>query len=171
MTTALTQTDIAMLRTAIAIAERSRVHGNHPFGAVLVASDGTVLAEAENTVVTERDATGHAEANLARIASKKFDRADLRRSTLYTSTEPCAMCSGAIYWTGIGRVVYALAETELLALTGDHHDNPTLALPCREVFARGQTPVTVAGPALQDEAVRPHEGFWISDPADRGSQP
>ena len=160
MTTALTGTDITMLRTAIAVAERSRVHGNHPFGAVLVAPDGTVLAEAENTVVTERDATGHAEANLARIASKRFDRADLRRSTLYTSTEPCAMCSGAIYWTGIGRVVYGLAETELLALTGSHHENPTLALPCREVFARGQTPVTVVGPALQDEAARPHKGFW-----------
>jgi len=70
------------------------------------------------------------------------------------------MCSGAIYWTGIGRVVYALSEAALLALTGDHPENPTLSLPCRDVFARGQRPVDVIGPLLEDEASLPHRGFW-----------
>jgi tRNA(Arg) A34 adenosine deaminase TadA len=71
------------------------------------------------------------------------------------------MCAGAIYWTGIGRVVYALREQGLMAYTGDHEENPTLDLPCREVFARGQRLVTVAGPAMEDEAGKVHEGFWV----------
>ena len=70
------------------------------------------------------------------------------------------MCAGAIYWTGIGRVVYALPETGLLAFTGSHRENPTLDLPCREVFARGQRPVAVSGPFLEEEAAAVHQGFW-----------
>jgi tRNA(Arg) A34 adenosine deaminase TadA len=70
------------------------------------------------------------------------------------------MCAGAIYWSGIGRVVYGLAETELIAITGNDAANPTLALPCREVFARGQRQVIVLGPLLTDEARAVHDGFW-----------
>jgi tRNA(Arg) A34 adenosine deaminase TadA len=70
------------------------------------------------------------------------------------------MCAGAIYWTGVGRVVYALAETGLLRYTGSHPENQTFALPCREVFARGQRPTLVQGPYLEDEAGAVHEGFW-----------
>jgi tRNA(Arg) A34 adenosine deaminase TadA len=93
-------------------------------------------------------------------AAQLLGEADLARCTLYTSTEPCAMCAGAIYWTGIGRVVFALAETGLLRYTGSHDENPTLDLPCREVFARGQKPITVVGPLLEKEAGKVHEGFW-----------
>jgi tRNA(Arg) A34 adenosine deaminase TadA len=152
--------DESHLRQAIAISQRAVAAGNHPFGALLVDGAGTIVLEAENTVNTESDATGHAETNLVRLATKSFDLAALRASTLYTSCEPCAMCTGAIYWAGIGRIVYALGEDELLPLTGDHPDNPTLDLPSREVLARGQRPVTVDGPALQDEARAPHLGFW-----------
>jgi hypothetical protein len=60
----------------------------------------------------------------------------------------------------LGRVVFALAETGLLRYTGTHEQNPTLDLPCREVFARGQKQIIVAGPLLEDEAGRVHEGFW-----------
>jgi tRNA(Arg) A34 adenosine deaminase TadA len=70
------------------------------------------------------------------------------------------MCSGAIYWAGIHRVVYALAETSLLALTGSHAENPTLKLPCREVFAGGQRTTTVVGPLLEEEAAEAHHTFW-----------
>ena len=160
MTDDLAPADVTHLRAAIDLARRSRRHGNHPFGALLVDAAGVVAAEAENTVVSEQDVTGHAETNLVRIASRSFDRAYLRTSTLYTSTEPCAMCSGAIYWCGIGRVVYALSETGLLQLTGSHEDNPTMSLPCRDVFAHGQASVKVVGPALEDEARTVHDGFW-----------
>lgn len=160
MTGDLTSADVTYLRAAIALARRSRQRGNHPFGALLVDAAGVVAAEAENTVVSERDVTGHAETNLVRIAGRKFGRAYLRSSTMYTSTEPCAMCSGAIYWGGIGRVVYGLSEAGLLELTGSHQDNPTMSLPCRDVFAHGQGSVTVVGPALEDEARSVHDGFW-----------
>ncbi len=154
--------DLELLRAAIAVAHRSREHGNHPFGALLVDSAGAIRLEAENTVRTDRDCTGHAETNLMRQASQAFGREYLASCTLYTSTEPCAMCAGAVYWGNVGRVVFALSEAQLLELTGGNPENPTLALPCREVFGRGQRPVQVQGPAaeLEAEARAVHEGFW-----------
>jgi tRNA(Arg) A34 adenosine deaminase TadA len=147
------------LRQAIAVARRAREHGNHPFGAIVVTADGTVI-EGENTVVTEGDPSGHAETNLVRIAARALPREVLRASTLYTSTEPCAMCSGAIYWAGINRVVYALPEQKLAEMVPEQDGEPTMDLPCREVFAAGGSTVHVAGPALLAEAAAVHEGFW-----------
>ena len=149
-----------LLRQAIVVARQAREHGNHPFGALLADPDGNVLLSAENTVVTGTDATGHAETNLVRLASARYSTSELRGLTLYTSTEPCAMCSGAIYWSGIGTVVYALAETELYEMTGSDDNNPTLVLPCRTVFAAGQRPTLVEGPFAIDEARDVHAGFW-----------
>ncbi len=160
----MNDTDLALLRRAVDIAYRARSHGNHPFGALLADRDGNVLLEAENTVVTEHDCTGHAETNLMRLASRQYEPAFLAECTLYTSTEPCAMCAGAIYWANVGRVVFAMSETDLLALTGSNPENQTFTLPCREVFARGQRQVTVEGPALEDEARQAHAGFWSSNP-------
>ncbi len=150
--------DLRLLRQAIDVARRARQHGNHPFGALLADEQGAVLLEAENTVNTAHDCTGHAELNLMRLASRQFSARVLSRCTLYTSTEPCPMCTGAIFWGGVGRVVYALSEEGLYALTGDSPDK--LLLPCREVFARGGRPVEVLGPALEEEARQVHEGFW-----------
>jgi tRNA(Arg) A34 adenosine deaminase TadA len=148
------------LRQAFAVAWRARNRGNHPFGALLVGPDRAVLMEAENTCVSERDRTGHAERNLMTRASTAYDAGFLRNCTLYTSTEPCAMCAGAAYWAGIGRVVYGLPEAALAALIGPHPENLTLALDCRRVFATGQRPVEVIGPLLEDEARLVHEGYW-----------
>jgi tRNA(Arg) A34 adenosine deaminase TadA len=159
----VTPDDERHLRQALVLATESRAAGNHPFGALLVDATGGVVAVAHNSVVVDGDPTGHAETNLVRLAGPQVagQGLDLTTCTLYTSTEPCAMCAGAIYWAGIGRVVYALAEVDLLAMTGgDHPDNPTLALPCRQVFACGSRPVVVDGPALEDEARLVHVGFW-----------
>jgi len=152
--------DLDLLRRAIGVASRSRVNGNHPFGALLADAEGRVLLEAENSVVTTRDLTGHAEINLVREACTQLPAEFLGSATLYTSTEPCAMCAGAIYWAGIPRVVFGLREEQLYAITGADPKNPTLLLPCREVFARGQRPTEVVGPLLEDEARAVHEGFW-----------
>jgi tRNA(Arg) A34 adenosine deaminase TadA len=152
--------EAAHLRAAIRLAAQARARGNHPFGALLVGPDGAVLAEAENTVVTERDVAGHAELNLVRQASQRLDRAALAGATLYTSTEPCAMCAGAIYWAGIGRVVFALSGASMRDLAAPNPSNDVLDLPCREVFARGPRAVAVAGPFLEDEARAVHAGFW-----------
>ncbi|TFD95292.1 nucleoside deaminase [Cryobacterium lactosi] len=145
------------------MARRSRTNGNHPFGAILVAGDGAVI-ESQNTVVTTGDPTGHAETNLVRLAAARLSADERRSSTLYTSTEPCVMCSGAIYWAGIGRVVYALPEQMLGQMVPEQGGEPTLDLPCREVFARGGNTVHVAGPALIAEAVAVHAGFWDAAP-------
>ncbi len=150
--------DLSLLHRAIALAARARQHGNHPFGALLADENGQILLEAENTVTTENDATGHAETNLVRLASRQFPTGALAKYTLYTSTEPCPMCSGAIFWSGIGRVVYALSEDGLYAMTGDSSES--LKLPCREIFARGARLVEVIGPLLEAEAAQVHEGFW-----------
>jgi tRNA(Arg) A34 adenosine deaminase TadA len=148
------------LRRAFAIAERAHTHGNHPFGAILVDPSGTILYEVENGYLPERDRTAHAERLLATQASRAHDPKFLAQCTIYTSAEPCAMCAGAIYWAGIGRVVYALSERRLRAITGAHAENPTLDLPCRSVFTAGQHATEVIGPLLEDEAAALHEGIW-----------
>ena len=152
--------DIEHLRSAISVAWQAREHGNHPFGAVLVDENNHVLLQVENTVTTGRDATNHSETNLVRLASQHFSQEQLARHTLYTSTEPCAMCAGAIHWSQIGRVVYALSEVDLYTIIGPSPEH--LALPCREVFAHTQRPIEVLGPTpeLDKEARAVHENFW-----------
>ncbi len=151
---------VRALRRANEVAQRAMAMGRHPFGAVLVAPDGeTVLAEQGNI-----DTVHHAEATLARTAALNYPADYLWQCTLVTTFEPCAMCAGTVYWANIGRVVYGAAESALLALTGSHPENPTLSLPCREVFARGQKQVEVIGPvaAVATEMVETHRGFWAT---------
>ncbi len=157
--TGLAQHERVLLSRAIWLAQQARAHGNHPFGALLATPDGTTI-EAENTVLTTGDPTGHAETNLVRAVSVVLSPAERRASTLYTSTEPCAMCAGAIYWSGIGRVVYALPEQDLIGLVPRSSDEPTMDLPCRDVFAAGGNTIQVVGPALLEEARSVHAGFW-----------
>ncbi len=148
------------LRRAIAVAVKSRREGNHPFGAILVGPDGAVLLESMNAFGSEGDSTGHAERTLMTRASIAYEADFLGRCTLYASAEPCAMCAGAAYWAGIGRVVHGMSEKALKALIGPHPENLTLDLPCRKVFAAGQREIEVIGPLLEAESARVHEGFW-----------
>lgn len=150
--------DLHYLRQSIDVAAQARARGNHPFGALLVDAQGQVLLTAENTVVTERDCTGHAETNLIRIACQRYSAEELAACTVYASTEPCPMCTGAIFWAGVGRVVYALSEAELYAITGPGPNQ--LPLGCRDVLARGGRVIDVAGPLIEDEARVVHAGFW-----------
>ncbi len=149
---------IALLQRAQALAERAAAAGHHPFGALLVGPDHeTVLMEQGNV-----DSVNHAEAVLAREAARRFTPAELWGCTLVTTVEPCAMCAGTQYWAHIGRVIYGLEERELLRLTGNHAENPTLDLPCREVFSRGQKDVHVIGPVQQmaEAIAATHRRFW-----------
>jgi tRNA(Arg) A34 adenosine deaminase TadA len=152
--------DQHFLHRSFEVARRALTHGNHPFGAILVDSDDNVLIETENGYMPDRDGTGHAERLLATKACTTLPADILKHATLYSSAEPCAMCAGAIYWAGIGRLVYGLSEKRLRAVTGDHPENPTLNLPCREVFKSGQRPTEVIGPMLEDEAEALHAGVW-----------
>jgi len=152
--------DEAFLRRSFDVARQAMTHGNHPFGAILVDTKNSVLIETENGYMPAHDGTAHAERLLATQACRTLDTNVLRAATLYSSAEPCAMCAGAIYWAGIGRVVYGLSEHRLRAVTGNHPENPTLDLPCREVFTSGQRPTEVIGPLLEDEAEALHAGVW-----------
>ena len=151
-------TDEDLLRRAFELACRARADGNHPFGAVLVNPDRTIALEAENTVVTDGDCTAHAELNLIRIASRTLGPSCSGR-TMFASAEPCPMCAGAAYWSGIGRIVYGLSAKRLKAVTSQGLPSG-IDLPCREVLARGARRVVVVGPLLEDEAVEVHRGFW-----------
>jgi tRNA(Arg) A34 adenosine deaminase TadA len=154
-------TDEYYLRLAIEAAWKARANGNHPFGALLVGPEGEVLLEGVNTVVTERDCTGHAETNLMREATKRFESDFLITCTMYASTEPCPMCSTAIYWGGVGRVVFGLSAPDIFGLTGEDPQNPVFLAPTREILTRGRQKIEVLGPMLVDEALRVHGGFWI----------
>jgi tRNA(Arg) A34 adenosine deaminase TadA len=159
----VTEQDLVFLRCAIELAREARIDGRHPFGALIVNQRGeTVVAARNNAVRPSGDPTQHAEMLACSEAGRRLPETELAKCTLYTSTEPCAMCAGAIYWTGIGRVVFGLAEANLPRYTGSYTENPTLDLPCREVFARGQKQIAVAGPLLENEAGQVHEGFWTS---------
>jgi tRNA(Arg) A34 adenosine deaminase TadA len=152
--------DEHFLRRSFEVARRASARGNHPFAAILVDQDRRILIEMENGYMPAHDATAHAERLLATQACTTLSPDVLRHATLYSSAEPCAMCAGAIYWAGIGRLVYGLSERRLRSITGNHPENPTLDLPCRNVFQNGQRPTEVTGPMLEDEAAAVHDGAW-----------
>ncbi len=155
----MSEIDLKFIRVAIEVAQRARDHGNHPFGAVLVDRGNQILLEVENTVITSKDITGHAELNLVRKASEIYSPDFLKKCTLYSSTEPCPMCAGAIYWGNVRRVVYGLSEEGLYQITGRDTEN-ALFLPCRDVFVKGRKEIEVIGPILEEEARKVHEDFW-----------
>jgi tRNA(Arg) A34 adenosine deaminase TadA len=153
----VTNADRRWLERAVSLAWQARERGDHPFGALLIMPRGGVV-KALNSVITGADPTGHAETNLVRLAGGT-DLATRSGSVLYTSTEPCAMCAGAIYWSGIGRVVFALSEQGLADMVAED-GVPPLRLPSREVFARGGRPIVVDGPVGLISATAVHDGFW-----------
>jgi tRNA(Arg) A34 adenosine deaminase TadA len=147
--------DEAFIRRAYGLARDAVAHGNHPFGALLV-FDEEVLMESENEVVTSRDVTRHAETRLVATASARFETAQLAPSTLYTSTEPCIMCCGAIHWAGIRRIVFGVRGKAMVAsFAGDYR-----GIACRDVFATLNPSVEIVGPLLEAEGLELHRNFW-----------
>lgn len=128
--------------------------GNEPFGALL-ARDGRIVLTAENTVNTDGDLTRHAELNLVSQAVRSLSPETLAHCTLYTSTEPCVMCAGAIYWAGIPRVVYGCSAEAFARITGGG-----FAVPCREIFTKGRRDIDVTGPVAEEEGLQIHREFW-----------
>jgi tRNA(Arg) A34 adenosine deaminase TadA len=159
----LNDLDRHFMQYVLDLAIRTKANGRHPFAAIVVDGHGQIVVEAgNNSMPPQGDPTQHAERLAAAEAARKLSPAALAASTLYTNAEQCAMCAGAIYWCNIGRLVYAMSEHALLQLTGNHPENPTLSLPCREVFSHGQRKVIVVGPLEEFEAAaaQPHIGFW-----------
>jgi len=150
------------LKRTIELSEQAVKHGNTPFGALLVDHDGNIILEQENIEITEKDCTGHAETALMRKASKLYSKDFLWNCTLYTSVEPCAMCSGAIYWGNVGKIVYGISEKELLSLTGNNKQNPTFDIPCRNIFEHGQKEINIVGPieSVKNDILEIHRRYW-----------
>jgi len=148
------------LRRALELARQARDNGNHPFGALLVDGEGNVVVEAENTVRTDSDVTARAETNVMRLATGRFGPEFLQRCTLYTSTEPCAMCAGAIYWGNVRHVVFGLSQEQIHAVSAGNPENMQLQISAREIFDRGDHEVEVSGPHLPRESLAVHDGFW-----------
>jgi tRNA(Arg) A34 adenosine deaminase TadA len=144
--------DETLIRAAIGLAKAARSKGNHPLGALLAAGD-RILVEAGNTAVTGTDPTRHAELNLLQAAWATLDSTTIRDSTLYTSTELCPMCAGAIYYSKVSRVVFSVSQEVLSSLSGGAGSKPSLLrLPgCG---------VRLEGPLLADEGLEAHAGFW-----------
>lgn len=149
---------IRHLQYANQVALRAQTFGHHPFGAILVAPDDETVLLTQGNV----DTVNHAESVLIRTAVTNFSADYLWNCTLYTTVEPCAMCAATQYWANIGRLVYGMSESRLLELTGNHPENPTLNLPCREVFGRGQKAIIIQGPISEVEAevAAVHQHFW-----------
>ena len=158
--------DQQLLRRAIELSAAAMAKGNMAFGALLADPDGNVLLEAENTTFTESNALRHADTNLVEEAVASLAPEEIGGATLYTSCEPCAMCSGAMYRAGINRMVYAMSEHDLLDITGVNDHCPTMrGVGCRNILETGQRNIEVSGPHLVEEAAAvQHDYFGTSPP-------
>jgi tRNA(Arg) A34 adenosine deaminase TadA len=140
----MTHDDELFLHRAVELATSARTGGNPPFGSLLVGPDGSVLAEDSNTSITDGDITAHPELKLARWAARELDATTAAGTTMYTSCQPCGMCTGAIERSGLGRVVFALSNDQLSEL------KPSGGFPA----------VPQEGPALFDEASTAVKGYY-----------
>jgi tRNA(Arg) A34 adenosine deaminase TadA len=144
----MTEADERHLRRAVELAAAARAAGDMPYGSLLVGSTGEVLAEDRNTVLTEQDITAHPELKLARWAARHLDANAARETTMYTSCQPCPMCTGAIARSGLGRVAFALSSEQLAELKPPRAVSPDAAQ------------VAYEGPALFAEARVPIDGYY-----------
>lgn len=149
--------DLDRLRRTFALAERALQLGDQPFAALLTDATGAVLVESLQSRATTGDTTGHAETNLCSEASRRWPRDFLVTCTIYSSHEPCPMCSGAIAWSAIGRLVYGLSHSHSYEVRGPQPP-PRFRkpFPCRHILDAVQPPIEVVGPLLEDEAAAPH---------------
>lgn len=139
------------LQRALALAKESTEQGNLPFGCLLADNAGSILEEAGNTVNTDRNPIAHCELNLVQQMAGKYKAGFLENCTIYCSVEPCPMCTGAIYWSGIGRIVFAL-DTNTYNAISQVEPAAMFEIPCQVIVEKGGRKVEVIGPALHKEA-------------------
>ena len=170
-TTISPEQDEIGMRAAIAESAQAAASGHMPFGCVVADASGRILVRGRNACAAAStrgggalgDPTLHAELTTVRAAGLEIDAALRPSCTLYTSTEPCVMCAGAIYWSRIGRVVYGCTSEELASLTGPGGFD----IPLRDIYRYGRPgtrSIQVEGPLLAEEAMQVHResGVWCS---------
>ncbi len=159
--------DARLLRRAIELSTVATANGNRPFGAVIGSASGELLAEGANSNSQTGDCTAHAEVMaLHDAASKGLSREVLAQATMYASGEPCVMCAGAIFWSGIGRVVFGIDAEGMRAFRKLDQGAGDLEWSCQEIYARSPRAIEVHGPVLRDEATVPHTAYWARFQAD-----
>lgn len=168
----VTHQDLLHLRRSIELSDLApteKYGGNPPFGAIFVLADGSVH-EGWNHVYSNNDPTQHAELWLITQTIKELnldwrdrDAGLLEGATLYASTEPCAMCAGAMYWAGIRRLIYGCSAEcfggvfeSLFPGTMD----TGLSVSSRSVFASSGRKIEIIGPLLEEDAARVHKYHW-----------
>ncbi len=158
--------DLTFLRRAYAVAIDARARGDRPFGAVIVA-DGAILIEGPSRQGAGGGGTlAHSEmVALGMAHAAGIARETLARATIYSSGEPCAMCAAAIFYAGIGRVVYGLRAEAIAAARNAQAHTAGLGLSCRQVLEAAAAPVEVLGPLLEEEGAIPHQGYWVAGAA------
>ena len=146
----LPEADRSHLRRCVQLAEHALARGEEPFGSVLVAADGTRLAEDHNRTVSTGDQTRHPEFALARWAAENLSPTDRGRATVFTSGEHCPMCSAAHGWVGLGRIVYAHSSEQFAEWLDEMGvpRPPVRTIPIRDVIPG----VEVQGPIAHLEA-------------------
>jgi tRNA(Arg) A34 adenosine deaminase TadA len=136
----ITPDDEVLLRRAIAIAAEAVALGDAPYGSLLADADGTILVEAHNTVRRDDDISAHPELKLARWAARELAPEVAARTTMYTSCQPCGMCTGGIVRSGLGRVVYALSTEQLVGLNPGS-DWPAVPQEGPALFEQARVPI------------------------------
>ncbi|KAE9962991.1 hypothetical protein BLS_009808 [Venturia inaequalis] len=147
------------LRACLGIQKAAALQDKRPFAATLVGPDNKTILLSHFSI----SHVEHAESCLARLATIHYKSSYLWTCTLYCTWEPCAMCTGTVYWSNIGRLVYAASEEKLKMVTGEGNpENFTMSLPCRDVLKHGQKDIQVWGPIedVENEVIEDSERFW-----------
>lgn len=145
--------DEQFLRRAIELARQARQQGDDPFGAVLVI-DGAIVHESCDRSVVTSDPTFHAELSVISEYCRAHQRIALDGFTLYSSTEPCPMCAGAIHWSMISRVVFSVSQAMLQTRSGGR-PKPS----CAGIINSGSRQVEIVGPLLAEEGLAVFDGY------------
>lgn len=146
--------EVQAMRLAISAARQARAAGDTPFGATLVSPEGDIVHTSPNRQNSSNDCTAHAELVLVREVTAQHGAQELKGATVFASGEPCAMCSGAMFWAGISRVVYAATTQDIFEALG----GPLLPVRCAQVLGEAQPAVKVEGGLLREDAVAALQG-------------
>jgi len=144
--------DIKHLRHAFTVAEKSFREGNLPFGCILLSPEGTIIEDGENLVITSENSIAHCEIVLINKLAGKYEREYLRKCAIYATTEPCPMCTAAIFWSGIGKLVYALSKEGYHAVANTTNPDHLFDLSSKQLLKHGGRKVEVNGPLMEEEA-------------------
>lgn len=145
------------IKKAIELAYKAKENGDNPFGSILVDENGEIIMEDKNTVVSDNDITAHPELKIAKRAAAKYDKDFLSKCSMYNSAEPCTMCTGAIYRSGIGRIVFGISKKRLHEIKKDGEGSIRYSI--HELLTNSDKDFEVVGPMsdMKEKVEKPHK--------------